>query len=350
MQFSERLEFEKAAVVRDQIAALSNVLHRQTVETTGSDVDADIITVASQGTNVCVNLAMVRGSRHLGDRAYFPNIPKGQSVDKVEVFEAFVSQHYESMRVPSLIITYVPGEKEELESLLSELSERRVTVVHSPVGVRREWLNMCKTNADIALARHLALEGSQLSRLKELCEVLEISVPNDDWMKVRLECFDISHTSGEATQASCVVYEGAGMAHNLYRRFNITGIEPGDDYAAMRQVIERRYLPVSRGEAQLPTVVLIDGGKGQVKMAKDVFTELGLDTSVLVGVAKGEGRKVGLETLVFADESREPLELRRQSQALMLVAEIRAAAHRSPITFMPATCAKTTHPSKHKDF
>jgi len=345
MQFSERLEFEKAAVVRDQIAALSNVLHRQTVETTGSDVDADIITVASQGTNVCVNLAMVRGSRHLGDRAYFPNIPKGQSVDKVEVFEAFVSQHYESMPVPSLIITDVPGQKEELESLLSELSERRVTVVHSPVGVRREWLNMCKTNADIALARHLALEGSQLSRLKELCEVLEISVPNDDWMKVRLECFDISHTSGEATQASCVVYEGAGMAH-----FNITGIEPGDDYAAMRQVIERRYLPVSRGEAQLPTVVLIDGGKGQVKMAKDVFTELGLDTSVLVGVAKGEGRKVGLETLVFADESREPLELGRQSQALMLVAEIRDEAHRFAITGMRAKRAKTRNTSKLEDF
>ena len=165
--------------MRDQIAGRSNVLHRQTVETTGSDVDADIITVASQGTNVCVNLAMVRGSRHLGDRAYFPNIPKGQSVDKVEVFEAFVSQHYESMPVPTLIITDVPGQKEELESLLSELSERRVTVVHSPVGVRREWLNMCKTNADIALARQLALEGSQPSRLNKLVGVPETPVPQN---------------------------------------------------------------------------------------------------------------------------------------------------------------------------
>ena len=186
LQFSENLEFEKAAVVRDQIAALSNVLHKQTVETTGGDVDADIITVAARGADVCVNLAMVRGSRHLGDRAYFPNIPKGQDVDEVEIFEAFVSQHYETMPVPSLIITDVTGEKEELESVLTELSERRVTVVHSPTGVRREWLNMCKTNADIALARHMAIEGSQLSRLKELCEVLDISVPNDDWMKVRL--------------------------------------------------------------------------------------------------------------------------------------------------------------------
>ena len=248
----------------------------------------------------------------------------------------------------ALILPY--DRKEELESVLTELSERRVTVVHSPTGVRREWLNMCKTNADIALARHMAIEGSQLSRLKELCEVLDISVPNDDWMKVRLECFDISHTAGEATQASCVVYEGAGMAHNLYRRFNITGIEPGDDYAAMRQVIERRYLPVSRGEAELPTVVLIDGGKGQVKMAKEVFTELGLDTSVIVGVAKGEGRKVGLETLVFADEGREPLVLGRQSQALMLVAEIRDEAHRFAITGMRAKRAKTRNTSKLEDF
>ena len=350
LKFSEVLEFEKAAVVRDQIAALSNVLHRQSVETTGGDVDADIITVVNDGTNVCVNLAMVRGSRHLGDRAYFPTVPKGEEPDKLEVFEAFVSQHYETMPVPTLIITDVPGEKEELESVLSELSERRITVVHSPVGVRREWLAMCQTNARIALARHLALEGSQLSRLKQLCEVLDITVPNDDWMKVRLECFDISHTSGEATQASCVVYEGAGMAHNLYRRFNITGIEPGDDYAAMRQVIERRYAPAARGEAQLPTVVLIDGGKGQVKMAREVFEELGLDYSVIVGVAKGEGRKVGLETLVFADESREPLTLGRESQALMLVAEIRDEAHRFAITGMRAKRAKTRNASKLEDF
>lgn len=347
---SEKLEFEEAAAIRDRIAALSNILHRQTVEATGAvDIDADIIAVQAQGSDVCVNLAMVRGSRHLGDRAYFPAVPKDGESSVAEIFEAFVSQHYETLPVPTLIITDVDVQKEPLEALLSEIAGRRVTVVHQPTGVRREWLTMCKTNAKIALERHLAQEGSQLSRLKALCEVLDITVPDDDWMKVRMECFDISHTAGEATQASCVVYEGAGMAHNLYRRFNITGIEPGDDYAAMRQVLERRYLPVSRGEATLPTVVLIDGGRGQVAIAKGVFDELGLDTSVIVGVAKGEGRKVGLETLIFADSEREPLVLGPQSQALMLVAEIRDEAHRFAITGMRAKRAKARNTSRLED-
>ena len=205
---SEKLEFEEAAAVRDRIAALSNILHRQTVEATGAvDIDADIIAVQAQGSDVCVNLAMVRGSRHLGDRAYFPAVPKDGESSVAEIFEAFVSQHYETLPVPTLIITDVDVQKEPLEALLSEIAARRVSVVHQPTGVRREWLTMCKTNAKIALERHLAQEGSQLSRLKALCEVLDITVPDDDWMKVRMECFDISHTAGEATQASCVVYE-----------------------------------------------------------------------------------------------------------------------------------------------
>ena len=349
MAHSAALEFEKAAILRDQIAALSNILHQQTVDTTGSQVDCDIICVKIQNNVVCVNLAMVRGSRHLGDRAYFPTLPKGGEIDELEIFEAFVSQHYESLSVPSLIITDVSGDKEELETLLSELSERKVSVVHNPTGIRRQWLEMCRTNADIHLARHLSTTGSQLARLKNLCEVLQITPPNEDWMKIRMECFDISHTAGEATQASCVVYEGAGMAHNQYRRFNITGVEPGDDYAAMRQAVVRRYLPVSRGEGELPTIVLIDGGKGQVQMAKEVFEDLGLDTSVIIGVAKGEGRKVGLETLVFADSDREPLVLGRESPALMLIAEIRDEAHRFAITGMRARRSKTRQTSRLED-
>ena len=180
MAHSAALEFEKAAILRDQIAALSNILHQQTVDTTGSQVDCDIICVKIQNNVVCVNLAMVRGSRHLGDRAYFPTLPKGGEIDELEIFEAFVSQHYESLSVPSLIITDVSGDKEELETLLSELSERKVSVVHNPTGIRRQWLEMCRTNADIHLARHLSTTGSQLARLKNLCEVLQITPPNED--------------------------------------------------------------------------------------------------------------------------------------------------------------------------
>ncbi len=346
---AEVFEYEKAAVVRDQIASLSNILHHQSVETTGGDIDADIIAIVIDKEAVCVNLAMVRGSRHLGDRAYFPNIPRATAVTAREVFEAFVSQHYETLPVPGLIVTDATDDTASLEELMVTLSDKRVRLVHQPVGVRRQWLSMCQTNAKLALSRHLALEGSQLARLRALCEELEIVPVNDDWMKIRIECFDISHTAGEATQASCVVYEGAQMAGALYRRFNITGVEPGDDYGAMRQAVMRRYQPASRGEAKLPDLVLIDGGRGQVQMAVDVFTELGLDTDVIVGVAKGEGRKVGLETLIFADPAREEKVLGRESQALMLVAQIRDEAHRFAITGMRAKRAKTRNTSRLED-
>lgn len=350
MAHSDALEFEKAAVVRDQIAALSNILHQQTVETTGGDVDADIITIARAADTICVNLAMVRGSRHLGDRAYFPSVARqGASVTDEEVLDAFVSQHYEDIAVPGIVITNVQSDHEVLATLLSSMSERRVHVVHAPQGVRRQWLVMCETNARIALARHMAQEGSQLARVKELVRTLGLEIGEDDMMKLRIECFDISHTSGEATQASCVVFENAKMDHSQYRRFNITDIEAGDDYAAMRQVITRRYTPVTRGEMELPTVVLIDGGRGQVEMARQVFEELGLDESVLIGVAKGEGRKVGLETLIFADKEKEPLVLGRESSALMLIAEIRDEAHRFAITGMRAKRAKARQTSRLED-
>ena len=338
------LRFEEAAAVRDQIGALARVLHQQAVDTTGSDADADVLAVAMDGGHACVNLAMVRGGRHLGDKPNFP-ARAAEAADAPEVLEAFVSQHYLAQPCPPTLVVNVDVDAEEMSELLSESSGRRVQVIRHPHDQRRRWLEMAESNARLALARRLAEEGSQIARTRALMETLNIDLGEDDADKLRAECFDISHTAGEATQASCVVFACHQMRPSEYRRFNIEGIEPGDDYAAMRQVLTRRFSPVARGESALPHLVLIDGGKGQVMVARQVFEELGLDTGVLVGIAKGEERKVGLEELVFPDD-RPPLVLGRESQALMLVAQIRDEAHRFAITGMRARRAKTRNVSQ----
>ena len=351
---AERLEFELAAEVRNQMTALSRVLHQQSVDT-GTDTDVDILAVRVQGGRACVNLAMVRGGRHLGDRAYFPAHVEDAhallSVDddadlqrpvEVQVLEAFLAQHYIGIPVPAALITSVAVDK-ALVAALSQQAGHKTAAVHNPREQRRVWLSMSEKNADIQLARLLAEEGSQQARTRALVDALELTP--DDLDTVHMECFDISHTAGENTQASCVVFRQHKMQSSEYRRFNIEGITPGDDYAAMHQVLMRRYgklaeaLRTGEGTARLPDVVLIDGGKGQVSMARDVFTQLGLDLSRIVGVEKGEGRKVGLEELVFAD-GREKVYLGKDSAALMLVAQIRDEAHRFAITGMRAQRAK----------
>ncbi len=357
---SSEWHFEEAARLRDRIAALTALQHRQAVETTGGDVDADIVAVALSGGFACVNIAMVRGGRHLGDRPLFPKLgAKSEALmpGKGEILEAFASQHYAELPIPSVVIAEKdpenPDAAERISEMLTAIAGRRVPVVTEPREVRAKWLEMCRENARIALERRLQEEGTQFARLKELIDILGFEPENGDPMKFSVECFDISHTQGEATQASCVVFAEGRMQSSLYRRFNITGIEPGDDYAAMKQVLERRYTPVTRGEARLPTVVLVDGGRGQVEMARQVFDELGLDPSPIVGVAKGEGRKTGLETLIFPlvdGERREPLVLGTMSRALMLVAEIRDEAHRFAITGMRAKRAKSRNTSKLEDF
>ncbi len=356
MAHAERMQYEQAAELRNQISALSKVLQQQAVDensATGRDRDVDILVVRLQGGRACVNLAMVRGGRHLGDRAYFPkHVEEATAVSLLEdddivldgegasaerqVLEAFIAQHYLEAPVPSLLVLSHAVDP-ALAEALSLQAGYRVNTQAQPRGQRRIWQEMCAKGAELALARLLSEEGSQQARTRALVDALDLSITELD--KFRIECFDISHTAGEATQASCVVFEGHQMQSGQYRRFNIDGITPGDDYAAMRQVLTRRYSRMAEaaqnGTARLPDLVLVDGGKGQVSMAREVFEELGLDLSLIVGVEKGEGRKVGLEELVFAD-GREKVYLGRDSAALMLVAQIRDEAHRFAITGMRA--------------
>ncbi len=343
--YAMELKFEQAASIRNQIQALSKVLHAQSMETVG-DADVDVIAVVVQGGRACVNLAMVRGGRHLGDRAYFPTHvgeSLGECPIEVEVLCAFMAQHYAGQFIPGTLIMNIEFDQPELIVALSEQCGHRINLIFQPQGQRRQWLEMACKGGEIALARLLSEQGSQQARTRALADVLQLD--QDTLDELRIECFDISHTAGEATQASCVVFHHHQMQNGEYRRFNINGITPGDDYAAMRQVLARRYEKVANGEGVMPDIVLVDGGKGQVEMARQVFEELGLSISMIVGVAKGEGRRVGLETLIFAD-GRAPQELGKESAALMLVAMIRDEAHRFAITGMRAKRAKARQASR----
>jgi excinuclease ABC subunit C len=341
------LKFEQAASVRNQIQSLSRVLHQQSMETTG-DADVDIIAVLVQGGRACVNLAMVRGGRHLGDRAYFPTHVSdveaiAEEAIEVEVLAAFLAQHYADKFIPGTLILNIEFNHPALIQALQEQCGHRINLIFQPQDQRRKWLELAQKGAEISLARLLSEQGSQQSRTRALVEALQLEPEDID--ALRIECFDISHTQGEATQASCVVFHHHQMQNGEYRRYNINDITPGDDYAAMRQVLFRRYEKVANGDGVMPDVVLIDGGKGQIEMARQVFAELGLDISLIVGVAKGEGRRVGLETLMFVD-GRPSQELGKESAALMLVALIRDEAHRFAITGMRAKRAKTRQTSR----
>ncbi|RZT09709.1 Excinuclease ABC subunit C [Duganella sp. CF402] len=345
--YAADLKFEQAAAVRNQIQSLSRVLHQQSMETTG-DADVDIIAVLVQGGRACVNLAMVRGGRHLGDRAYFPtHVGDAEAIAEqaieVEVLAAFLAQHYADKFIPGTLILNIEFDHPALIQALQEQCGHRINLVFQPQDQRRKWLELAQKGAEISLARLLSEQGSQQSRTRALVEALQLEPEDIDTLRV--ECFDISHTQGEATQASCVVFHHHQMQNGEYRRYNINDITPGDDYAAMRQVLYRRYEKVANGDGVMPDVVLIDGGKGQIEMARQVFAELGLDISLIVGVAKGEGRRVGLETLMFVD-GRPSQELGKESAALMLVAQIRDEAHRFAITGMRAKRAKTRQTSR----
>ena len=344
MVASAALDFEQAALYRDKIAALSSMISNQSVESTGDDVDADIIAVASADARYCVNLAMVRGGRHLGDKAFFPQ--HTQDCTAQDVIDAFVVQHYIDGMLPYVIVVDTMPSDEVLAAL-NDVAGRKLNWVKKPQTQRKTWLEMAQNNAQLALSRRMQEVGSAKVRTKDLAGVLGLEAfeNEDELSRLRIECFDISHHSGEATQASCVVYQHHAMQNAEYRRYNIKDVTAGDDYAAMRQVLLRRYEKVVSGEGVLPDVVLVDGGKGQISIAKEVFAELGLDESLLVGVAKGEGRRVGLEQLIFAD-GRQAVKLGKLSPALMLVAQVRDEAHRFAITGMRAARAKVRNVSR----
>ena len=359
-EHSQALEFEQAAAIRDRIADLSHVLQQQSMDVVADgQTNIDILAVVEKMGQVCVNLAMVRGGRHLGDHAYFPSVvrvPGDLQAELKDYLLSFMAQRYldEAEQENHLANSILPSvyvlnldlgeEGELLAQLISQRIHKKVQFITQPQEQRRHWLKLAQDNAQLSLLKRISENSGQSLRARELIETLHLEI--EDPEQLRIECFDISHTSGEATQASCVVYQNYAMQNKEYRRFNIDGITPGDDYAAMKQVIGRRYAAFNELPAEkVPHIILIDGGKGQVEVARQVLGELGIDTRLIVGVAKGDGRKVGLETLIFADE-RTPLELGIDNVALMLIAQIRDEAHRFAITGMRAKRQKTRNVSR----
>ena len=328
---SDAQHYEQAAALRDQLHALHTVQQKQFVES-GRATDADIVAVAELAGMMCVNMAMVRGGRHLGDKSFFPQNAEGQA--RHEVLEAFLAQHYLNRSVPPLIVTGEEVRGAVLEELFAEQSGHKVQIRGAASGERRQWLDMAQQNALLSLRRQVEQKAGQGARLEALREALELP------QLVRIECFDISHTMGEATVASCVVYDNLDMRSGEYRRYNISGITPGDDYAAMRQVLQRRYQKLRAGEGKRPDLILIDGGAGQLGVACEVMDELGLSDIQLMGVAKGPERKAGMEQLLLPQQEK-PLQLNQNSPALHLIQQVRDEAHRFAISGHRARRGKT---------
>ena len=338
---SARLAFEQAVIYRDQIQSLRQVQEKQYVSSSKGE-DIDIIVALRENGQLCVNLAMVRGGRHLGDRPQFP--VNAGDCSLAEAVAAFIRQHYAAHPAPARIIAQPqPEEGGDVAQLLAELAGRSVPLIGARSVLHRAWADMALQNGRLAIVARNQATAQQEQRLQALQQALVMPDAVN-----RIECFDISHTQGEAAVASCVVYQGNGMKKTDYRRFNIRNIQPGDDYAAMRQAVSRRYERVASGEGMAPDLILIDGGKGQVASAQAALADLGLGSIAMIGVAKGEGRKPGLETLIFPD-AREPLQLPAEHPALHLIQEIRDEAHRFAITGHRARRGKARRTSRLED-
>ncbi|MBH3383442.1 excinuclease ABC subunit UvrC [Pseudomonas juntendi] len=337
------LDFEKAAELRDQISLLRRVQDQQYIE--GGTGDVDVIAAFVNPGGACVHLIGVRGGRVLGSKNFFPQV--GIEEDLAEVMAAFLSQYYlgnaERELPGELIVNVVHEDFTAITEALHTLRGRELTISHRVRGTRARWQQLAVTNAEQALNARLANRQHMAARFEALAEVLGL-----DEVPQRLECYDISHSSGEATVASCVVFGPEGPIKSDYRRFNIEGITAGDDYAAMHQALTRRYGRIKDGEGKLPDVLLVDGGKGQLNMARDVMQELGFSELTLLGVAKGVTRKAGFETLYLNDVHHE-FTLKGDSAALHLIQQIRDEAHRFAITGHRARRGKARRVSSLED-
>jgi excinuclease ABC subunit C len=324
-------EYELAVVYRNRMQALRQVQAKQFVSDFNVS-DADVIACAELQGQHCINLVMVRGGRHLGDRSYMPKNTDGESLETS--MAAFLAQHYVAQNTPPLIVLGIKIETDLIQEVLSEQTGRKIKINTNAIGDKRVWLKMAQTNAELALGQRAATSANQTAKLLALREALNLPESTE-----RIECFDISHTMGEATVGSCVVFDKGDMQNSEYRRYNVTGITPGDDYAAMRDVLTRRYKKVAAGEGVRPDLIFIDGGKGQLGIAVEVMAEVGLADILLVGIAKGEERRPGLETMIFSDTG-EMLNLEKDNKGLHLLQQIRDEAHRFAITGHRAKRAK----------
>lgn len=330
-QAAEALDYERAGLLRDRIALMQQVLHHQAVSSVHAR-DADVVAAVRHGAEVAVNWVMIRGGRHLGDRTFFPQNAMEESLGVV--LESFLAHHYAQSPVPPLVVVNEPILDPELDEWLTQRAGRKVQLLTRPQGERRAWLLAAEKNARFALEQHQAMSAAQSDRLDALQQALGLEAAPQ-----RIECFDISHTQGELPVGACVVFENGQPAKSDYRRYNITGITPGDDYAAQRQVLERRYRRMIESSGKQPDLILMDGGLGQTRIALEVIEEMGLCGLTVVGVAKGEGRKAGLETLIVSQGS-ETLRLAPDHPGFHLIQAIRDEAHRFAITGHRARRAK----------
>ncbi len=334
--YANDLEFERAALIRDQIALMQQVLLKQTVSKNSTE-NIDIIAVACNDFYYTVNWVMIRSGKHIGDKTFYPS-----NTDQVvieDIYEAFITQHYVNNTIPDSIIINQLQNIDNLSEWLSEVAGHKVKIINNPIGEKKTWWNNAYKNAEFALNNRLNDISSAENRLQSLQNDLSL-----DFLPIRVECFDISHTQGQDTVASCVVFDHGIPAKQYYRKFNIKDINPGDDYAAMAQALERRYSRIVKEQGQLPDLLIIDGGKGQLKIAKEILATLNLTDLYVIGVAKGEGRKAGLEKIILPIDNEE-LFLKQDSPGFHLIQAIRDEAHRFAITGHRMKRSKTTQHS-----